>query len=110
MLKMTESEVIAALRAKLERNLAADCFSGTALVGRIEDGSGTVVFSEAYGQADREMQVANTLDTRFRIASMNKMFTATSIMQLVQAGRIKLTAPLGKYVPNYPNKKLASSV
>ena len=107
---MMESAVIAALRAKLEQDVAADRFSGTALVGRIENGTGIVLFSEPYGLADRELKVANTLDTRFRIASMNKMFTATSIMQLVQAGKITLTAPLGTYVTDYPNKNVASSV
>jgi CubicO group peptidase (beta-lactamase class C family) len=60
--------------------------------------------------ADRERKVANTLDTKFRIGSMNKMFTATSILQLVQAGKIKLTDPLGKYLTDYPNKDVASKV
>src|SRR6476619_5621233 len=106
---MTQAEVIAALRAMLEREVAADRFSGTVLVGRIENRAGVVLFSEAYGVADREGKVPNTLDTRFRIASMNKMFTATSIMLLVQAGKIELTAPLVAYVTDYPNKNVASS-
>ena len=110
MATMTLAEVIAALRAMLEREVAADRFSGTVLVGRIENRAGVVVFSEAYGLADRARKVLNTLDTRFRIGSMNKMFTATSIMHLVQAGKIELTAPLGDYVTDYPNKNVASSV
>src|SRR6266481_3315625 len=47
---------------------------------------------------------------KFRIGSMNKMFTATSILQLVQAGKITLTDALGKYIPDYPNKEFASKV
>jgi CubicO group peptidase (beta-lactamase class C family) len=41
---------------------------------------------------------------------MNKMFTAVSILQLVQAGKIQLTDPLGKYLTDYPNKNVASKV
>jgi CubicO group peptidase (beta-lactamase class C family) len=107
---MTESEVVAALGALLEQAVAADRFSGTVLVGRVENGTSNVVFSGAYGLADREARVANTLDTRFRVGSMNKMFTATSIMQLAQAGTIEVSAPFGEYVTDYPNKSVASKV
>ena len=69
-----------------------------------------MLFSGAYGLADREKKVANKLDTRFRIGSMNKMFTAVSILQLVQAGKIKLTDPLGKYITDYPNQDVATKV
>jgi len=71
---------------------------------------GVPIFAQAYGLADRERKIPNTLDTRFRIGSMNKMFTAVSIMQLVQAGKIGLQDPLGKYLTDYPNKKVASQV
>ncbi len=50
------------------------------------------------------------METRFRIGSMNKMFTATAILQLVQAGQVSLSDPLGKYLPDYPNKDVASKV
>ncbi|MGH7552787.1 MAG: serine hydrolase [Longimicrobiales bacterium] len=108
--RMSEADALAALRAKLEQDAAADRFAGTALVGRIDNGNGKVLFSGAYGLADREKKVANTLDTRFRIGSMNKMFTAVSILQLVQAGKIKLDDPLGKYITGYPNQDVATKV
>jgi CubicO group peptidase (beta-lactamase class C family) len=50
------------------------------------------------------------LQTRFRIGSMNKMFTAVAVLQLAQAGKIDLDDSLRKYVPDYPNRKLASEV
>ncbi|HEU5133907.1 MAG TPA: serine hydrolase domain-containing protein [Steroidobacteraceae bacterium] len=103
---MSEAEIIAALRARLEKDSAADRFSGAVLVAR----NGKVLFSEAYGLADREKKVANTLDTRFRIGSMNKMFTGTAILQLVQAGKVKLTDPLGRFLDDYPDKDTASKV
>ena len=71
---------------------------------------GRVLFSRAYGLADRDRRIPNTVRTRFRIGSMNKMFTAVAILQLVEAGKVKLTAPLGKYLPDYPNRDVATKV
>ena len=41
---------------------------------------------------------------------MNKMFTSVAILQLVNRGQVDLDAPVGNYLPNYPNKNLASKV
>jgi CubicO group peptidase (beta-lactamase class C family) len=103
---LTESELTAALRKELEQKVKASDFSGAVLVAK----NGKPVFAEAYGQADREHKVPNTLKTRFRIGSMNKMFTAVSVLQLVQAGKVGLNDPLGKYLTDYPNKNVASKV
>ena len=99
-------DVVAAVREKLQKDTAADTFAGAVLIAK----DGKPVFSQAYGLADRERKISNTLQTRFRIGSMNKMFTAVSIMQLAQAGKLKLTDKLGKFVPEYPNKDVASKV
>ena len=104
--RMSEPEVVAALRAQLEKDAASERFAGAVLLAK----DGKVLFSEAYGLADREKKVANKLDTRFRIGSMNKMFTAVSVLQLVQAGKIKLTDPIGKYITDYPNQEVAAKV
>src|SRR5882672_2171008 len=109
--RLGEAEAIAALRTKLESDAASDRFAGAALVARIAaDGTAKVLFNEAYGLADRESNAANTTNTRFRIGSMNKMFTAVAILQLVQAGKIELDAPLGRYVKDYPNRDVATKV
>jgi len=97
---------VAALRAKVEKDAAADRFSGTVLLSK----NGKILFSGSYGLADRDKKTANKLDTRFRIGSMNKMFTAVSILQLVQAGKFKLTDPVGKYITDYPNQEVAAKV
>jgi D-alanyl-D-alanine carboxypeptidase len=60
--------------------------------------------------ADREYKSANTLQTCFSLASVNKMFTAVALMQQVQAGKVALDDPLGKYLTDYPNKDLAAKV
>jgi D-alanyl-D-alanine carboxypeptidase len=104
--RLTEAAAIAALRAYLDKAVASDHFSGAALVAQ----NGKVVFEQAYGLADREKKTPNQLNTQFRIGSMNKMFTAVAIMQLVQSGKIKLTDPLAKFLPDYANKDLASKV
>jgi len=104
--RMNEGAALAALRAELEKRVAADRFAGAVLVARKDK----PLFSGAYGLADREKKIPNKLTTRFRIGSMNKMFTAVAALQLAQAGKIKLTDPIGKYLTDYPNKDLASKV
>jgi D-alanyl-D-alanine carboxypeptidase len=79
--------------------LAADeVFSGVALVAR----NGVPVFLKAYGFADRDKKIANTVRTRFNIGSINKEFTRTAIQQLVRDGKLSLTDTLGKFYPDYP--------
>lgn len=102
----SETDTIASVRKYLDAEAAADRFSGAALVAK----NGKVILSQAYGLADREKKIPNQVDTKFRIGSMNKVFTAITIMQLVQAGKIQLSDPLGKYLIDYPNKDLASKV
>jgi D-alanyl-D-alanine carboxypeptidase len=104
--RMTERDALAAFREKLQQDAAADRFSGAALVAK----NGTPIFSAAYGMADRDRKISNTLNTKFRIGSMNKMFTATAVLQLAQSSKLKLTDPVGKYLTNYPNKNIATKV
>ena len=84
------------ITAKLD---ATPDFSGAVLVTR----DGRPVFIAARGLADRTRGIPNAPQTRFRIGSINKMLTAVAVLQLVQAGSIDLDAPLGAYLPNYPN-------
>jgi D-alanyl-D-alanine carboxypeptidase len=105
-LTASEAKAIAGVEALLRELTAADRFSGAVQVAK----DGQVLFSKAYGLADREKGIPNTLQTRFRIGSMNKMFTAVAILQLVEAGKVELTAPVGKYLPDYPNRDVATKV
>ena len=92
--RLTEDEAIAGVEALLRKRAAEDKFSGTALVAK----DGEALFAGAYGQADRERGIANTLETRFRIGSMNKMFTAVATLQLVEQGKLALDDPVGKHL------------
>jgi D-alanyl-D-alanine carboxypeptidase len=78
---------------------AAGDFSGVVLLAQGDN----IVFAQAYGLADPEGHRANRLDTRFRIASVSKTFTAAAIERLVQAGRIRYSDPLSRYVSRIPN-------
>jgi D-alanyl-D-alanine carboxypeptidase len=103
---MSDQHLVAALHRRLEGEAASDRFSGVVLVAE----ESKPIFAQAYGMADREHNSANTLQTRFSLASMNKMFTAVALMQQVQAGKVGLDDRLGKYLTDYPNKDLASKV
>jgi D-alanyl-D-alanine carboxypeptidase len=89
---LSEAETISAVTAKMDDQLKEDRFAGAVVVGR----QGRIVFQKAVGLANRESQTPNTLDTQFRNGSMNKMFTATAVMQLVEAGKLSLDDTVGK--------------
>jgi D-alanyl-D-alanine carboxypeptidase len=80
--------------------------SGAVLLSR----GGNIVVAKAFGMADREMGTPATLDTRFRIGSMNKMFTAVAVLRLVEEGVIDLDAPMDTYLKQYPNANVGSKV
>lgn len=83
-----------------------DTFSGAILVAH----HGQVVFEQAWGMADNARQIRNTTDTQFCIGSMNKMFTAVAILQLVQRGKLALDKPIATWWPDYPNHDIANRV
>lgn len=103
---LNEKELIARTQQRVQELVSADKFAGAVLIAR----NGQPIFAQACGLADRERHIPNTLRTRFRIGSMNKMFTAVAIFQLVKAGRLELDEPIGRYLTDYPNKELASKV
>src|SRR5215218_4059516 len=67
-------------------------FSGAILVAR----AGKPEFVGAYGMADREKGVPNSLHTRFHIASMSMQFTAAAALRLVAAGKLSLNTTVAQ--------------
>ena len=61
-----------------------------------------VIFKRGFGHANLAWRVPNTPDTKFRVGSVTKQFTAALILQLVEEGRIDLDAPITAYLPAYP--------
>lgn len=104
--RLTEALTLSAVAAKMDERLQDDRFAGAVLIGH----RGRIVFARAVGLANREAGIANTLDTRFRNGSMNKMFTATAVMQLVEAGKLSLDDTVGTIMPDYPNAEVARMV
>ncbi len=104
--KMSDGDLLLALESKLTGWSDEGRFSGVVLLARRD----RVIFHRAYGLADRTTAKPNTLVTRFRIGSVNKLFTAIAILQLVDSGRIRLQDPVGKYIPDLPNREIADKV
>ncbi|MEO8236764.1 MAG: serine hydrolase [Flavobacterium sp.] len=73
-------------------------FNGSALVAE----HGKIIFKKGYGQANMEWDIPNQPDTKFRLGSISKQFTAFLIIKLAQEGKIKLDKPITTYLPNYP--------
>lgn len=73
-------------------------FHGVALVAVGED----PVYHAAFGPADRTWEIPNAPDTRFRIASVSKSFTAYLVLRLVDEGLMDLSAPLSTYLADHP--------
>ena len=104
--RMPRAQLHAAVARKLASDVAADRFSGTVMVAR----HGEVIYRSAAGLADRKQRTPVTADTKLRIGSANKMFTAIGVLQLVDKGRVALDAPIGTYLKDYPNAAFGKSV
>ncbi|MDQ3634500.1 MAG: serine hydrolase [Acidobacteriota bacterium] len=68
---------------------------------------GDVLYNRAIGfsKIDGAKKVSSTPQTKYRIGSITKMFTATMVFQLIEKGKLKQTDTLDKYFPNIPNAK-----
>ena len=104
--RMSQVGALKAFEGRAYEHAKNDKFSGAYLIAE----GGKVIAAKAYGWADREHKILNTLQTKFRIGSMNKMFTAIATLQLVQSGRLSLDGTVGTYLPDYPNKEVANKV
>jgi CubicO group peptidase (beta-lactamase class C family) len=62
-----------------------------------------VLVNHAYGEASYEMQVPNSAETRFHIASVSKPFTAAAILLLEQRGMLHVSDPVSRFLPAFPN-------
>ena len=76
-----------------------DRFLGSVAISR----DGQIIYSKAIGYADIETNVPNTIETKFRIGSITKTFTATLIMKAVEMGNISLDDTIDEYFPNIQN-------
>ena len=85
----------AAIDAYIQPYVRSANFAGQVLVEK----NGKIIFHKAYGFADREHHVANTIATQFHIASVSMQFTAAAILRLVDTGSIRLDEHIGDFIP-----------
>ena len=73
-------------------------FMGSVLVAQ----NGNILLDKGYGYANLEWDILNSPITKFRIGSLTKQFTAAAILLLEENGKLKLTDPIKKYMPDTP--------
>ncbi len=96
--KLSDTDVARELTTTVERLTDAGAFSGTVLLTK----HGQTLVDLAFGLADRDTGRPNRTDTRFNLGSMNKMFTAVAVGQLVEQGRVAFTDTVGSLLPDRP--------
>ena len=102
----SDAELASALQQYVTALARVDAFSGSVLLAK----DGKVLYSGAFGSANKDFGVPNTIDTKFNLGSMNKMFTSVVIAQLVEQGKLSFDDPLSKFLPDYPSAAAAQKV
>lgn len=85
-------------RALVAEQVKDGRFSGSVLVAK----DGVPLLREGFGAADREWDIPNAADTKFRLGSLTKQFTAVAILQLAEAGKLSIDDPISKFYPDAP--------
>lgn len=79
----------------------ADRFSGTVLVCE----SDNILLHKSYGYANVQYIMMNKVNTKYKIASLTKQFTAAAVLKLYEMGKMKLEDKIQKYIPEYEHAK-----
>jgi CubicO group peptidase (beta-lactamase class C family) len=72
-------------------------FNGSILIQK----DGAIRYAGSFGLANRPFKVPNTRETKYKIASITKLFTSVLILQLSEQGRLDLNRTIGTYLPDY---------
>jgi D-alanyl-D-alanine carboxypeptidase len=72
-------------------------FNGTILVQK----DGAIAYEKSFGLANIQLKAPDTNETRYKIASITKIFTAALVLQLQEQGRLDLDKTIGAYLPDY---------
>jgi CubicO group peptidase (beta-lactamase class C family) len=96
--------------SRLTTGLQADVDKGTipgavAIILR----KGKIAYSEAIGFQDREKQIPMSKDSIFRLASMSKIFTSLGVMMLMEEGKLLLSDPISKFLPELKDMKVGKT-
>ncbi len=93
-----DPEIENAVDAFLKPVVDDDLISGCVLIAR----KGDIVLSKCYGPANREYDIPNTPETKFRLGSNTKQFTAMGVMILADEGKLSVDDPVSVFYPDYP--------
>lgn len=104
--RLTQKDALAALDKKAEGLRANEKFAGAMIIAKNTE----AIYARAWGLADRPNGIYNKVDTKFRLGSANKMFTAIAILQLVEKDLLTLNGKVEDYLPDYPNQDFANKV
>ncbi|MCX8476479.1 MAG: serine hydrolase [Sphingomonas sp.] len=101
-LSLAATPALAQDPGRMQQVIAADAdkgeFMGAVLVAR----DGQVLLDRGYGSANLEWKIPNDGDTKFRLGSITKQFTAAAILLLQERGKLSLDAPIKTYLPDAP--------
>jgi len=89
---------VARMQQIVESYVANHRFMGAVLVAQ----GNKVLLDKGYGYADLEWQIPDSPDTKFRLGSITKQFTAAAILLLEQRGKLSTGDTVKKYIPNAP--------
>ncbi|MCA0199034.1 MAG: beta-lactamase family protein [Proteobacteria bacterium] len=103
---LSQAALAQLIRAKLDQLVRTNDFSGCVSVS---DGRNTII-DECRGLAERNFGTPVDSQTRFHVGSINKMFTAVAIAQLVEAGKLSWDDTLAMRVPEYPDQAMAAKI
>jgi len=99
-------ELISEIDALLANMAEQSLLSGSVLIAR----QGDVLLSKGYGLADREQNISNTAQTRYRLGSITKQFTAMAILILAAQGKLTVEDPICNYLADCPSSWKAITV
>jgi CubicO group peptidase (beta-lactamase class C family) len=80
----------------LKQELSSERFMGSVMVAR----SNQIVFIQGYGFANREHGIPNAPNTKYRLGSITKQFTAMCILKLQEQGKLSVDDPISRFVPD----------
>jgi len=95
---VTPEEKSVLLEEYMQTAVQDENFSGSAMVSW----EGQTLLKEGYGLANIEHEVANIPQTKFRIGSMTKQFTAMGVMIFVEQGKLRVDDTIAQYLPDIP--------
>ncbi len=96
---LSQSETLSSIAGFVQKLYDTNHFSGVILVAK----EGKPLLTRAWGLANVASKTPNTVDTKFNIGSINKIFTKTAIAQLAAAGKLSLDDTVRKHLPDYPS-------